>query len=137
MLDLTEVRAQRIQRLSGGEMQRVFLACGLVQKPEILLMDEPTTHLDIGHQVRLMDLVKGLSGNYGLTVLVTLHDLNLASLYCTSIALMDHGRIHAQGSAEEVLTAQNIEQVYRAPVEVGKDPVLLKPHIFFVPGQKK
>jgi iron complex transport system ATP-binding protein len=137
MLDLTEVRAQRIQRLSGGEMQRVFLACGLAQKPEILLMDEPTTHLDIGHQVRLLDLVKGLAGNYGLTVLVTLHDLNLASLYCTSIALMDHGRIHAQGSPEEVLNAQNIEQVYRARVEIGKDPVLLKPHIFFVPGQIK
>jgi iron complex transport system ATP-binding protein len=137
MLDLTEVRAQRIQRLSGGEMQRVFLACGLAQKPEILLMDEPTTHLDIGHQIRLLDLVKGLSGNNGLTVLVTLHDLNLASLYCTSIALMDHGRIHAQGSPEEVLTAANIEHVYRARVEVGKDPVLLKPHIFFVPGQKE
>ena len=136
LLDLTGVRAQRIQRLSGGEMQRVFLACGLAQKPEILLMDEPTTHLDIGHQIRLLDLVTGLSGNYGLTVLVTLHDLNLASLYCTSIALMDHGRIHAQGSPEEVLTAENIEHVYRARVKVGKDPVLLKPHIFFVPGQE-
>jgi iron complex transport system ATP-binding protein len=136
LLDLTEVKAQPIQRLSGGEMQRVFLACGLAQKPEILLMDEPTTHLDIGHQVRLLDLIKSLSGNYGLTVLVTLHDLNLASLYCTSIALMDHGRIHAKGSPEEVLTAQNIEHVYRARVEAGKDPVLLKPHIFFVPGQK-
>ncbi len=116
-------------------MQRVFLACGLAQKPEILLMDEPTTHLDIGHQIRLLDLVKGLSVNYGLTVLVTLHDLNLAGLYCTSIALMDHGRIHAQGSPDEVLTEENIEHVYRTRVKVGKDPVLHKPHIFFVPGR--
>jgi iron complex transport system ATP-binding protein len=136
MLDLAEVRSQRIQRLSGGEMQRVFLACGLAQKPEILLMDEPTTHLDIGHQIRLLDLVEDLSHASGLTVLVTLHDLNLASLYCTSIALMDYGQIHVQGSPEEVLTAENIQHVYEARVEVGKDPVSLKPHIYFVPGQK-
>jgi iron complex transport system ATP-binding protein len=134
MLDLADVRHKRIQRLSGGEMQRVFLACGLAQKPEILLMDEPTTHLDIGHQIRLLDLVKDLSCTKGLTVLVTLHDLNLACLYCTSLALLDHGRIHCQGSPEEVITRENIEQVYRARVEVGKDPISMKPHIFFMPG---
>ncbi len=134
-LDLAEVKTQRIQRLSGGEMQRVFLACGLAQRPEILLMDEPTTHLDIGHQMRLLDLVKDLSQTSGLTVLVILHDLNLASLYCTSIALMDNGLIHAQGSPEEVLIRKNIEHVYRTRVEVGKDPVSFKPHIFFVPRQ--
>jgi len=137
MLDLVEVRTKHIQQLSGGEMQRVFLACGLAQKPEILLMDEPTTHLDIGHQVRLLDLVKGLARTSGLTVLVTLHDLNLAGLYCTSTALLDHGRIHAQGSPEEVLTAENILHVYRTKVEVGQDPVSSKPHIFFVPGQEE
>jgi ABC-type cobalamin/Fe3+-siderophores transport system ATPase subunit len=82
LLDLTDVRTQRLQRLSGGEMQRAFLACGLAQKPEILLMDEPTTHLDIGHQIRLLDLVAELSRNSGLTVLVTLHDLNLQA--CTA-----------------------------------------------------
>jgi len=135
LLDLTDVRSQRIQRLSGGEMQRVFLACGLAQKPEILLMDEPTTHLDIGHQIRLLDLVTELSRTSGLTVLVTLHDLNLASLYCTSMALIHRGRIHSQGSPDAVLTPDNIEHVYRARVEVGTDPVSSKPHIFFVPGQ--
>jgi iron complex transport system ATP-binding protein len=136
MLDLAEVRTQRIQRLSGGEMQRAFLACGLAQKPEILLMDEPTTHLDIGHQVRLLDLVKERSLSSGLTVLVTLHDLNLAGSYCTSVALMNHGRIHAQGSPEEVLTRENIEYVYKTRVEVGKAPTSRKPHIFFVPGHE-
>jgi iron complex transport system ATP-binding protein len=137
MLDLAEVRTQLIQRLSGGEMQRVFLACGLAQKPEVLLMDEPTTHLDIGHQMRLLDLLKELSHTSGLTVLLILHDLNLASLYCTSIALLDNGLIRAKGSPEEVLIRENIEQVYRAQVEVGRDPISLKPHIFFVSGQKK
>jgi iron complex transport system ATP-binding protein len=136
MLDLAAVRTQRIQRLSGGEMQRVFLACGLAQKPEILLMDEPTTHLDIGHQIRLLDMVKERSLSGGLTVLVTLHDLNLAGLYCTSIALMNHGRIQAQGNPEKVLTSENIEHVYNARVEVGIDPISLKPHIFFMPGHE-
>ncbi len=135
LLDLTDVRTQRLQRLSGGEMQRAFLACGLAQKPEILLMDEPTTHLDIGHQIRLLDLVAELSRNSGLTVLVTLHDLNLAGMYCTSMALMHRGLIHAQGNPASVLTPGNIGHVYRTRVEVGQDPISLKPHIFFVPGQ--
>lgn len=135
LLDLSGVKDKRIQQLSGGEMQRVFLASGLAQKPEILLVDEPTTHLDIGHQARLLDIMKELSESSRLTVLVTLHELNLASLYCTSLALLDHGRIHAQGSPEEVLTAENIRHVYKAHVEVGSDPVSAKPHVYFIPGR--
>lgn len=135
LLDLTGIRKQRMQRLSGGEMQRAFLACGLAQKPEIILMDEPTTHLDIGHQIRLLDLVAELSRSSGLTALVTLHDLNLASLYCTSMALMHQGLIHAHGSPASVLTSENIGHVYRTKVEVRKDPISMKPHIYFLPGQ--
>jgi iron complex transport system ATP-binding protein len=135
LLDIAEVRDKRIQRLSGGEMQRVFLAGGLVQRPEILLMDEPTTHLDITHQVRLMTLLGDLSARSGLTVLVTLHDLNMAGLYCTSLALLHQGRIHAMGRPEEVLSRDNIEHVYQVRSEVGPDPYLNKPHVYFL-GEK-
>ena len=132
MLRIDHVRHQRIQRLSGGEVQRVFLACGLVQRPEILLMDEPTTHLDIGHQVRLLNMLHTLSRETGLTVLVTLHDLNLAGMYCTSLALLDNGRIHARGTPDEVLTRDNIEHVYRVRSEVARDPHLNRPHVYFL-----
>lgn len=131
-LQIGHVRRERIQRLSGGEMQRVFLACGLVQRPEILLMDEPTTHLDIGHQVRLLGMLRDLSRDTGLTVLVTLHDLNMAALFCTSLALLDHGLIHAQGTADEVLTRENIERVYGVRSEVGRDPFHNRPHVYFL-----
>jgi iron complex transport system ATP-binding protein len=131
MLDLLELKGQQVQRLSGGEMQRVFLAGGLAQKPEILLMDEPTSHLDIGHQVRLLDLIGDLTVSSGLTVLIILHDLNLASAYCEKVALMAEGTILSQGSPEDVITEKNIEQAYRTPVDVGKDPVTARPFIFF------
>lgn len=134
MLDLTELKDHQIQRLSGGEVQRAILAGGLAQKPEIILMDEPTSHLDIGHQVRLLSLLKGLSENSGLTVLIILHDLNLASAYCDALALMDDGRVFSQGSPAEVLTEENIGQVYRTPVVVGTDPVIGRPHVYFIPG---
>jgi iron complex transport system ATP-binding protein len=135
MLDLTALKDQQIQRVSGGELQRVFLAGGLAQKPEILLMDEPTSHLDIGHQVRLLGLLKRLSERSGLTVLVILHDLNLASAYCETLTLLENGMVYAHGSPEEVLTAENIEQVYRTPVASRINPVTGRPHIFFIPEQ--
>jgi len=132
MLRIDHVRRQRIQRLSGGEMQRVFLACGLVLRPEILLMDEPTAHLDIGHQVRLLTMLRTLSAERGLTVLVTLHDLNLAGLYCTSLALLDRGRIHARGTPGEVITRDTIEHVYGLRSQVACDPYLNRPHVYFL-----
>ena len=116
-------------------MQRAYLAQGLVQKPEMLLMDEPTSHLDITHQIKILDLVKALAENTGLTVMVILHDLNLASAYCDHIALMKNGKIFAQGTPEAVLTCENIEKVYGTRVHVRDDPGTSKPHIFFIPGQ--
>ena len=135
LLDIAGYAAKKITTLSGGEMQRAYLAQGLVQKPAMLLMDEPTSHLDITHQIKILDLVKSLSENNGLTVMVILHDLNLASAYCDHIALMKNGRLFAQGSPAEVLTCERIEEVYGTRVHIRKDPVVSKPHIFFIPGQ--
>lgn len=137
MLQIDHVKTQHIQHLSGGEMQRVFLACGLVQRPEILLMDEPTTHLDIGHQIRLLNMLRDLSRETGLTVLITLHDLNMAGLYCTSLALLDNGVIHARGTADEVLTRENIEHVYGVHTEVGRDPYINRPHVYFLNSHER
>lgn len=135
LLHLVEYRTKKITALSGGELQRVFLAQGLVQRPSLVLMDEPTSHLDITHQIKILDIVKNLSVSTGLTVLIILHDLNLAGAYCDRIMLMKEGRICAEGSPGGVLTEKNIETVYGTRVLVKKDPAGSKPHIFFIPGQ--
>jgi iron complex transport system ATP-binding protein len=136
LLGLTQFRARKVNALSGGEMQRVVLAQGLVQSPELLLMDEPTAHLDITHKIRVLDLIDSLSEKAGLTVLVILHDLNLACSYCDRVLMMKGGSVHAKGTPEEVLTQHTIEEVYRTPVRVGADPVTAKPHIYFLPQTK-
>jgi len=135
MLDLLRYKDRRLQSLSGGELQRVFLAQGLTQRPELILMDEPTAHLDISHQVNLLDMLKLLRDEYGLTVVLILHDLNIASAYCDTIALMSSGRVHACGSPEHVLTATTLEEIYQVRLVVERDPLASRPHIFFVPGK--
>ena len=135
LLDIARYAAKKITTLSGGEMQRVFLAQALVQKPALILMDEPTSHLDITHQIKILDLVKSLSEKQGLTVVIILHDLNLASAYCDHIALMKDGKIFAKGPPAEVLTGEHIEEMYGTKVYIRNDPVVSKPHIFFIPGQ--
>jgi iron complex transport system ATP-binding protein len=135
LLDITRYAAKKITTLSGGEIQRVYLAQALVQKPRLLLMDEPTSHLDITHQIKILDLVNSLSEKQGLTVAIILHDLNLASAYCDQITLMKDGKIFAKGAPGEVLTGEHIEKVYGTRVYIKNDPVVSKPHIFFIPGQ--
>ena len=133
LLGLTDFRDRKVSALSGGELQRVVLAQGLVQKPELLLMDEPTAHLDITHKIRVLDLIGSLSEQAGLTVLIILHDLNLACAYCDRVLIMKGGTVHATGAPESVLTRETIEEVYQTPVRVGKDPVTARPHIYFLP----
>ena len=135
ILDIAKYRTKKITTLSGGEMQRAFLAQGMVQNPAMLLMDEPTSHLDIRHQIKILDLVKALAVDTGLAVMIILHDLNLASAYCDHIALMKNGRIFAQGTPASVLTREGIEEVYGTKVHVRNVPGDSKPHIFFIPGQ--
>jgi len=113
----------------------VFIARSLCQQPDLLLLDEPTSHLDIGHQIQALDLLRRLNRNYGLTIIAVLHDLNLASQYCNRLALMREGRIFREGTPEEVLTYQNIEAVYKTVVVVNKNPLNQKPYMFLVPGE--
>lgn len=132
-VDILNMAERDINELSGGERQRAIIARALAQEPELLLLDEPTTHLDIGHQVEILDLVKRLNKRDNLTVIIVLHDLNLASLYCDRLVLLKEGRIHSIGTPGEILTYSVIEEVYKTLVVVEKSPVTSKPLVCLVP----
>ncbi len=108
--------------LSGGEQQRVLLARALAQDTPLLLLDEPTTHLDLRHQSTLLKLVRRLATDQGLAVLMVLHDLNAAALFADRIALLAAGRVFAQGRPAAVLTRQNLSEVFQIPVTILPHP---------------
>lgn len=105
---------EEIQHLSGGELQRVFIAKALTQEPSILLLDEPTNHLDLKHKMGLMNLLQEFKG----TVITVLHDIKLAANYCDYIVLMNHGKIVAHGVPQKVLTPELLEPVFEVPFEL-------------------
>lgn len=117
--DLSE---RRVGELSGGEAQRVLLARALTQSTPILLLDEPTAHLDLQYQVSLLELVRDLARKDNLAVLIALHDLNLAARYADRLALMVAGQIRVVGSPRAVLTPELISQAYCLPVHVVENP---------------
>jgi iron complex transport system ATP-binding protein len=120
-LGLVELAGRELATLSGGERQRVIIARALAQGAPILLLDEPTTALDVGHQQEVLELVDRLRVTNGLTVVSTMHDLTLAGQYAHHLALLDAGRIVASGSSSQVLTEENVARYYRARVKVVRD----------------
>jgi iron complex transport system ATP-binding protein len=122
-VDALDLIDRRVGELSGGEQQRVLLARALAQSTPILLLDEPTSHLDLHHQVGLLELVRALAHDDGLAVLIALHDLNLAARYADRIALMVDGRVKAMGSPSEVLLPELISDAYHLPVQVIPNPL--------------
>jgi iron complex transport system ATP-binding protein len=126
--DLTRFADRHLHTLSGGERQRAFLARALAQEPRLLLLDEPTTALDIGHQQDMLDLVDELRIDAGLTVVATTHELSTAGEYADRLVLLADGRIAAAGSAEEVLTEDLLAKHYGARVTVirgSRGPVVV------------
>ena len=123
------LKDRQINALSGGERQRVLVARALAQEPDVLLLDEPTSHLDISFQFEIMDLVKSLNRERGMTVLAVLHDLNLASQYCDRLVMIGQGRVQADGTPDEVITADNIRRVYGAEVWVRRHPATSRPYV--------
>ncbi|HTP00870.1 MAG TPA: heme ABC transporter ATP-binding protein [Anaerolineales bacterium] len=111
-----------VGELSGGEQQRVLLARALAQDAPVLLLDEPTTHLDLQHRETLIHLVRELASSRRLAVLMVLHDLNLASLYADRLSLLVDGELRATGTPEEVLTEETLSMVYHVPVHVIPHP---------------
>ena len=133
-LDVAQLGDRPITEISGGERQRVFIAMALAQEPKLLLLDEATSHLDIDHQIGILDLIRERNRKEGLTVLLVSHDLNLAAEYCDKLLLMHKGRVMLAGAPEEVLTEENIHRVYRAQVRLQRSPVTGRPHLLLVPG---
>jgi iron complex transport system ATP-binding protein len=126
---------RRVGELSGGEQQRILLARALCQSTPILLLDEPTAHLDLQYQVSLLELVRELAHKDNLAVLIALHDLNLAAHYADRIALMVAGNIKAMGKPKEVLLPELIAEAYCLPVQVVKHPFLDIPLVLPEPGK--
>lgn len=120
--EISYLSDRRAGELSGGEQQRVILARALAQACPILLLDEPTAHLDLHHQISLLDLLRRLVNEQKLTVLVAMHDLNLASLYADRLVLLVEGRISASGRPAEVLTTEILQSAYQVPLHVHPNP---------------
>ncbi len=127
--DLNDFTDRYVNQLSGGEKQRVFLALALAQEPELLLLDEPTASLDINYQIKIMETVQSLQSE-GLTVVAAIHDLNLAAQYNDRVALLDGGKVKVIGEPREVLTKENIADVFGVEVEVENSEVKGSIHIF-------
>lgn len=128
-----ELREKDITKLSGGEQQRVVIARAIAQETDIILLDEPIAHLDIHHQVELLDTIKEL--NVSVTVIAVLHDLSLAAQYSDYLILFKDGEIKAVGTPEEVITKENIKAVYNMEVHIVEDPLTGKPHIIPIVNQ--
>jgi len=114
---------RRVSELSGGERQRLVIARALTQQPKAMLLDEPTANLDINHQVEILNLVKSLCREQSLTVIIALHDLNLAAQYCDWMVMLNGGKVYAEGKPPDIITAPNIKKVYGAEVLVYPHPV--------------
>jgi len=137
MTDALHLKDKKIDELSSGERQRVFIAKALAQEPDILLLDEPTSHLDIGHQIQVLDLLMKLNKDKKMTLVIVMHDLNLAGAYCNRMVLLKDGSVFKQGMPQEVLTYQNIEAVYKTVVVVNKNPISSKPYVLLVPQEQR
>jgi len=127
-IDCESLAHRDIRTLSGGERRRVIIARALAQSPKAMLLDEPTSFLDIKHSSDLARLMKGLAKQCGMAVACVMHDLNLAATVCDRIVFLKQGRIAAEGSPEEVITTETIRSVFNAEIRVAIDPHTSRPY---------
>ncbi len=118
MTGLSGLEDRVLNEISGGERQRVFIARALAQEPGLMLLDEPQSHMDIGHGITLFEMITRLIEKKGITVFCVMHDINLAAKYCRRLMLINGGKIFCQGSVPEVVTEDNIRRVFNAGVKV-------------------
>ena len=118
-----ELAGRNVDELSGGQRQRVWIAMALAQETDVLLLDEPTTYLDLAHQVEVLDLITDLNRKRGTTVAIVLHDLNLAARYADHVIAMKEGRIVAEGASSDVVTEDLVRDVFGLDSRVLPDPV--------------
>ena len=123
----TALAERAVDELSGGQRQRVWIAMALAQQTDVLLLDEPTTFLDVGHQVEVLDLLTDLNRSRGTTIVMVLHDLNLAARYADFLVAIAAGQIYAAGTPAEVLTPESVRAVFDLESQVISDPTSGKP----------
>jgi iron complex transport system ATP-binding protein len=128
-----ELSERSIHELSGGEKQRVLLARALAQEPAAILLDEPTSFLDLKYKKEIFDLIAGLAGEKGLGVVIVSHDIDLVSQYCHRIVMLKKGSVHLTGTPEQIIDAAIIEAVYECGVFVDKNPLTGKPRVSLKP----
>jgi iron complex transport system ATP-binding protein len=129
LTNVLELEARLFTELSQGEKQRVLIARALAQEPKVILLDEPTSHLDINHQVEIHELIRHLNVERNLTVLHISHDLNMAAEYCHRLALLHKGAVYFSGPPSAVLTEENIRKVYETTVLIEKNPISGAPRV--------
>ena len=135
--DVVGLANRHVSALSGGQRQRVWVAMALAQRTDILLLDEPTTYLDLAHQVDLLELCRGLNAELGTTIVAVLHDLNQACRYGDEVIAMRAGSILAHGRPEEVVTAEMVEEVFGLKVQVIADPLTGTPLVLPLPRKTR
>ncbi len=118
-LDIEHLAMRNFYELSGGEQQRILMARALAQEAKVLLLDEPTSSLDIKHQLEVMELTRQLVKTENLSAMMAIHDLNLAARFCDKIVMLKQGKIYAAGTAQSVLNVENIKAVYDVQVEIN------------------
>ncbi len=137
LTDVADMRAKRLSQLSGGERQRVFIARALAQDAPLLLLDEPSSHLDISYQVEIYGILKGLQKDKGKTVVVAEHNVNLASACAERLVFLKHGAIAAEGTAAETVTAANILAIFGADVDIRRNARSGLPEISLAAGTER
>ena len=118
MMHIEDLAMRDINEVSGGQQQKIFIACALAQEPDVLLLDEPTSNLDIRHQLEVLDIIKNIVVEKGISAIMAIHDLNLAARYTDRVIMMNGGHIYAAGVPSAVLTPENINHAYGVEVEV-------------------
>jgi len=129
IMKITELANASIDELSGGQRQRVWIAMALAQQTDILFLDEPTTYLDITYQVEILDLLTDLNRKYGTTIVMVLHDINLAARYADYLFALKEGRLISEGAPSEVVTRELVKEVFGLECTVVEDPVSLSPSV--------
>ena len=128
-LNITELAMRNFDELSAGQHQKVMIARGLAQEPQILMLDEPTSNLDIYHQIYVMKMLRDIARDKQIIILVICHDLNVSSRFADRIVLFSKGHVHADGTPQEVITEDNIRNVYKVDAEVV--PIDGRPYVIF------
>lgn len=128
---IEDIQDKRVVNLSGGQKQRAFIAMSLAQNTEVLLLDEPTTYLDIYHQIEILEVIKSLNKKYNITIIMVLHDLNQAINYSHNIVIMKNGKLIKKGKSKQVIDEDTIKDVYRVTGYIHKQDE----EIYFIPKQ--